>query len=261
MQTTLTYEEEQQLFADLRRTGDKKLEDRLLRSQLGLVGRLTQRYRLRGIDPNDLFQEGALGLLQAIRRFDPSRGLRLSTYAAHWIRAYEFRYTIANFRLVRIGTTQAQRKIFFRLAALRARLSAAGLEPTAERLASILGVDAACVSETEARLGSGEVSLDAPIRDDSDRTRLDVVTAAQIAADDAMGDEEAAAIVRDERDDFRASLKPRWRTLFEARWLDEDAPTLKEMGDRLGVSRERVRQLEQRMREDLGGRVRQRLAA
>jgi RNA polymerase sigma-32 factor len=185
----------------------------------------------------------------------------LSTYAVHWIRACEFRYTIANFRLVRVGTTQAQRRVFFRVAALRARLSAAGLEPTAERLASMLGVDTACVAETAARLGAGEVSLNAPVRDDSDRTRLDALAAAQAPADEALGDEELAAILRGERDRFRASLSDRRRALFDARWLDDDAPTLKEMGDRMGVSRERARQLEQRMLEDLAERVREKLAA
>ena len=257
----LTQAQERQLFSEQRRTGDRKIEERLVRSQLGLVGKLTRHYRLGGIEYQDLFQEGLLGLLEAIRRFDPSRGVRLSTYAAHWIRAYELRYSIRNFRLVRVGTTQAQRRIFFRLAGLRARLSAAGIEPTPERLAAILHTDARLVAETEARLASGEVSLDARAHHDGDRTRLDELAASTAAADEILGDGEVAAIVRDERDRFRATLPARRLAIFEARWVDEPRPTLKEMGDRLGVSRERVRQLETKMLAELGERVRQRLAA
>ncbi len=261
MDTFLSRQEEHRLFEEYRRTGDKKIEARLLQSQLALVGRLTQLYQLKGIDRRDLFQEGAIGLLQAIRRFDPSRGVRLSTYAAHWIRAYEFRYTLANYRLVRIGTTQVQRRIFFRLATLRARLTAAGIEPTAERLASLLGVDAASVVETESRLDARDLSLDAPLHSDGDTTRISRMATADAPVDERLADYELAAILRFERDRYRNSLDARRRTLFDARWVAEPAPTLKTMGDRLGVSRERARQLEQKMLGELGDRVRSKAAA
>ena len=261
MDTFVTREEEQRLFTEYRRTGDKKIEARLLQSQLALVGRLTQLYLLTGIDQRDLFQEGAIGLLQAIRRFDPTRGTRLSTYAAHWIRAYEFRYLMANYRLVRIGTTERQRRIFFRLSSLRARLSSAGIEPTASRLATMLGVDAKTVVETEARMDARDLSLDAPEHSYGDRTRLARFATAEPAADDALADEEIAAILRFERERFRDSLDERRRKLFDARWVDPSPPTLKAMGDRLGISRERVRQIEQRMLHDLGERVRAKVAA
>jgi RNA polymerase sigma-32 factor len=256
MGSFLTREEEQRLFTQYRRGGDKKIEERLLQSQLPLVGHLTQRYLLKGIEQRDLFQEGAIGLLQAIRRFDPTRGTRLSTYSAHWIRAYAFRYLLANYRLVRIGTTERQRRIFFRLSSLRARLSTAGIEPTASRLATMLGVDAKTVAETEARMDARDLSLDAPENSDSDRTRMARFASAEPAADDVLADEEIAAILRFERDRFRDSLDERRRQLFDARWLDQSPPTLKAMGDRLGISRERARQIERRMLDDLGERVR-----
>jgi RNA polymerase sigma-32 factor len=261
MDTHLTREEEQRLFEEYRRTGDKKIETRLVESQLGLVGRLAQVYLLKGIDPHDLFQEGAIGLLEAVRRFDPSRGTRLSTYASHWIRAYVFRYTLANYRLVRLGTTERQRRVFYRISALRARLVAAGLEPTPARLAGLLGVDAQTVSETEARMDARDLSLDAPEHTDSDRTGLSRLATSERPADDAIAEQEIAAILRFERDRYRGSLSGRQRELFDARWLQESPPTLKTMGDRLGISRERARQIERKMLNELGTRVRAKVAA
>ena len=256
----LTRREEQQLFAEYARTGDRKIEARLVESQLGLVGQMAHAHQLRGVDRRDLFQEGAVGLLYAIRRFDPERGVRLSTYAAHWIRAFQFRYLLANHRLVRIGTTDAQRRIFFRLSALRARLSAAGIEPTPERIAAILGVDAGTVQTTQARLDGRDLSLDAPAPA-RERARLDGMAASLVPADEVLADDELVGIVRVERDCYRGSLSPRRRQLFDARWMGDVRPTLKEMGDRLGVSRERARQLEQKMIAELRDRVRDRLAA
>jgi RNA polymerase sigma factor (sigma-70 family) len=193
----LTREEEAQLFVAYRQSGgDKKIEARLLESQLGLVGRLTAAYWRAGVDRRDLFQEGALGLLRAIRRFDPARGVRLATYAAHWIHAYALRFALAN----------------------RGR----------------------------------------PHDDDE---RLERIAGHELPADEAVAAAEAAAIVRQERDRFRQSLDARHRALFDARWMSESAPTLKSMGAQLGVSRERARQLERRMLDQLGDRVGPRLAA
>ena len=256
----LTRREEEQLFAEYARTGDRKIEERLVESQLGLVGQMARAYQLKGVDRRDLFQEGVIGLMHAIRRFDPVRRVRLSTYAAHWIRAFQFRYLLANYRLVRLGTTDAQRRVFFRLSSLRARLAAAGIEPTPERIARILHVDADTVATTQARLDARDLSLDAPVGD-GDTRRVDRMSAANRPPDDLLADEEIARIVRRERDRYRRTLSPRRRKLFDARWVDEERPTLKEMGDRLGVSRERARQLEQKMLTELGDRVRARLAA
>jgi RNA polymerase sigma-32 factor len=257
----LSRKEERALFARYQRTHDPGLEARLVQSLLGLVGQMARAYAVEGIDPRDLAQEGALGLVQAVRRFDPSRGLRLSTYAAFWIRAYQYRHLLANHRLVRVGTTQAQRRIFFRIRALRARLLAAGLEPTAERMASLMGVSAQAVRELEPRMDARELSLDAPHHDGADEARL-----ARLAASEEPCDERAAAlqleaIVRQEREVYRATLNARRRELFDARWLSEEPPTLQQLGERFGITRERVRQLERQMLAELGERVRARLSA
>lgn len=255
----LTRDAEQRLIEEYVRTQAPTIEDKLLRSQLGLVWRLARQHRARGIDLEDLVQEGAVGLLLAIRRFDPSRGVRLSTYAAWWIRAYQWRFLVQNHRLVRIGTTQEQRLIFFRLGALRARLEATGLEPTAERIAALLGVDAGVVREMEPRLRAGEQSLDAPAHEGG-RDRLDELPAGGIPADELAAARELDGIVGRERDLFRDTLDDRRRTLFDARWLAAEQPTLSEMGDRFGVSRERARQLEQGMLHQLRARIDDRLA-
>jgi RNA polymerase sigma-32 factor len=213
---------------------------------------------VRGVDWRDLFQEGALGLLQAIRRFDPSRGVRLSTYAAHWIRAFQFRFLLANYRLVRLGRSHGERRIFFRLSKIQSQLAATGGEVSPERIAALLDVDEASVRTMQSRMSAREVSLDSRGSADDERaaTLLDRLPGDLPAADDALAAAELADIVRQERDEYRASLPARRLALFDARWMDDDRATLQEMGDRLGVSRERARQLEQKMLGELGARVR-----
>lgn len=256
----LTRTEEARLLEEYQRTRDPRLEDRLVRSQLGLVARLARSHHAAGVDVRDLIQEGALGLLHAIRRFDVTRRVRLSTYAGWWIRAFQYRYLLQNHRLVRLGTTQQQRRIFFRLGALRARLTAAGLDATAERIARLLGVEADEVRRMEPRLSARDLSLDAPRRDGQPEARLDVLAAAEVPADERAAAAELCAIVKSERDRFRLSLPGRRRVLFDARWVDADPPSLQEMGERFGVTRERARQLEQEMLAELGRRVRARLS-
>jgi RNA polymerase sigma-32 factor len=257
---SLSRDDELRLVDEYRRTGDSHLEERLVRAQLGLVQQLSRGHHAAGVDAEDLQQEGALGLLQAIRRFDPRRGVRLSTYAAWWIRAYQYRYLIQNHRLVRVGTTQAQRRMFFRLRTLRARLEAAGVEATPERIATLLGVDADDVRALAPRLDARDLSLDEPPHQ-GERPRLAALAARDTPADERTAEHELDVIVRRERDAFREELDPRRRALFDARWLGDEAPTLQEMGDRFGVTRERARQLEQRMLSQLRARVAARLSA
>jgi RNA polymerase sigma-32 factor len=247
------------LLADYRRTGDRRAEERLVCAQLGLVHQLARGHHAAGLDFEDLVQEGALGLLQAIRRFDAAHGVRLSTYAAWWIRAYQYRFMLHNHRLVRMGTTQAQRRLFFRLRTLRARLTAAGIEATPERIGALLGVDAREVRALEPRLDMHDLSLNEPASA-NDRGRPWEPCAGEPPADETAWTRERDVIVRYERDRFRAGLDARRRALFDARWLGDEAPTLEEMGARFGVTRERARQLEQGMLSTLRERLRARLA-
>lgn len=256
----LSRQEEQALIERYRRTHDRAVETRLVRSQMGLVHHLARAHSVSATEREDLVQEGLFGLVKAIRRFEPARRVRLSTYAAWWIRAYQYVYIIKNHRLVRLGTTQTQRRLFFRIRRLRARLTAAGLEPTAERMSALLDATPGEVREMAERLDASELSLDAPAHGDNPEP-----VGARTAAMDAPADELAMAreserIVRQERDCYRAKLVGRRREVFDARWLVDDAPTLQALGQRYGLTRERMRQIERGMLDELRLQIAPRLA-
>jgi RNA polymerase sigma-32 factor len=251
----LSRAEELALVENYRQTHDARLEERLVCSQLGLVHKLASAHHLEGLERADLVQEGALGLLHAIRRFDPSLGTRLSTYAAWWIRAYQYRHIMQNCRLVRVGTSQTQRRLFFRIRTMRAKLAAAGLEATPERLAALFGVDTASARSMTQRLDAHELSLDAPAHAGEPRTIGDNVASAAMPADELAIARQTASLVRRERERYRATLGGRRRELFDARWLDDDAPSLQEMATRYGVTRERTRQIEKAMLAELRHRL------
>lgn len=257
----LTHEEERSLAARYRLTHDPPLEARLLQSQIGLVHKLAGAHPTDAAQREDLVQEGLMGLLKAIRRFDPDRGVRLSTYAAWWIRAYQYSSILKNHRLVRLGTSQVQRRLFFRLRRARAQLMAAGAEPTPERLAILIDARPDEVREMAARLDSRELSLDAPAHRERAGSLGEQVAAPGHSVDQLAIDHEAELIVRQERDRFRSTLTGRQLEVFDARWLGDDAPSLQTLGKRYGVSRERIRQIERAMLDELGCRLRPRLAA
>ena len=254
----LSRDEESALARSYRSTGDQKLEERLVRSQLRLAAHLARGFHVGEQDLEDLTQQGAMGAVEAVRRFDPERGNRLSSYAAWWIRAYQLRYLLANHRLVRLGSTQQQRKIFWRLRTERARLTAAGEDAGPEALALVLGVSATDIEETSRRIDSKEVSIDAPAKDDR------ASFGSQLAShDDSPEDNvehaQLVGLVRREAGRLHGELAGRERAVFEARFSD-DAPTLAAVGKRFGVSRERARQLEKRVIQRLRTRVEKRLA-
>jgi len=197
----------------------------------------------------DLIQEGNIGLMQAVRKFDPYRGVKLSSYAAFWIRAYILKFILNNWRLVKIGTTQAQRKLFFNLRKEKEKLEQLGFQPTAALLADRLDVSEKEVVEMEKRLAAPEASLDAPVSSDDDgsRTRLDMLPSDEVLPDLAVEQSEFSHLLRDKLETFAKSLEGRDQTIFRERWLTDAPKTLQEIGDRYGVSRERARQLEKRL--------------
>ncbi|HSK05408.1 MAG TPA: RNA polymerase factor sigma-32 [Kofleriaceae bacterium] len=250
----LTPEEEKALAVRLVEHGDTKAARRLIEANLRLVVKIAYEYRRAHKNLLDLVQEGNIGLIQAVSKFDPYRGVKLSSYAAFWIRAYILKFILNNWRLVKIGTTQAQRKLFFNLRKEREKLEQLGFQPTTALLAEKLDVPEKEVIEMERRLAAPEASLDAPLGsgdDDGVRTRLDYLPSEDTRPDRAVAQSEFSELLRGKLEAFAATLQGREQTIFRERWLTEDPLTLQEIGDRYQVSRERARQLEKRMLDRL----------
>ncbi len=249
----LSREEEHQLAVRYYRTGDVQAAYRLVASNLRLVVKIAHEYRRAAFQLLDLVQEGNIGLMQAVQKYDPFKGVKLSTYAAWWIRAYIIRFLMDNWRLVKLGTTQAQRKLFFNLSKEREKLLARGVEPTPRLLAKNLQVEEKDVEEMSMRMGSEDLSLDAPARadDDSAQARVDRLAAPAPAADEHLGDEELRRLFRDKLEAFaRTVTDERERAIFEQRLLPPDGVeplTLQEIGARFELTRERARQIEARL--------------
>jgi len=253
----LTPDEEHALATRLVEHGDTQAARKLIEANLRLVVKIAYEYRRAHKNLLDLVQEGNIGLIQAVSKFDPYRGVKLSSYAAFWIRAYILKFILNNWRLVKIGTTQAQRKLFFNLRKEREKLEQLGFQPTTALLAEKLDVPEKEVVEMERRLAAPEASLDAPVGgsgsgdDDGSRTRLDYLPSDDARPDRAVAQSEFSELLRGKLDAFARTLEGREQTIFRERWLTEEPLTLQEIGDRYQVSRERARQLEKRMLDRL----------
>ena len=250
----LTREEEHTLAVRYRETGDVKAAYRLVQANLRLVVKLAHEYHRNPLNLLDLVQEGNIGLMQAVKKYDPYRGVKLSTYAAWWIRAYILRYIMDNWKMVKLGTTEAQRKLFFKLRQEQERLAKTGVEVTPKLLAERLNVTEQDVVEMDQRLGHDEVSIDVPVGDEGRTPRLDrTLPSHAMPADERLAGEELKALFREKVAEFAKDLKDKERYIFEKRLMAEEPMTLQEIGDQYGFSRERARQIEAaligRMRE------------
>jgi len=244
----LTREEEQRLAIRYKEKGDMEAAYRLITSNLRLVVKIAlsfQRHWMRNL--MDLIQEGNIGLMQAVKKFDPYRGYKLSYYASFWIKAYIIKFIMDNWKLVKIGTTQAQRKLFFNLRKEKERLLSQGFEPGPKLLAERLDVKESEVIEMDQRLGSWEVSLDAPIREDSESDHQSFIPSGEVAADEVLADFEREKILKEKLASFRTTLPEKERFIFDNRLMAEEPLTLQEIGDIYGISRERVRQIQVRI--------------
>ncbi len=249
----LTPQGEHDLAVRLVEHGDHTAARKLVEANLRLVVKIAYEYRRAHRNLLDLVQEGNIGLMQAVSKFDPYRGVKLSSYAAFWIRAYMLKFILNNWRLVKIGTTQAQRKLFFNLRKEREKLEQLGFAPTAKLLAEKLDVTENEVIEMEKRLAAPEASLDAPMgsEDDGQRTRMDYLPSESARPDQAVANNEFATLLRAKLEEFAQELEGRDQHIFRERWLTDEPQTLQEIGDKYGVSRERARQLEKRMLDRL----------
>ena len=251
----LTPEQTHELAVKFLQNQSPELAAQLVTANLRLVVKIAYEYRRAYKNIMDLIQEGNIGLMQAVKRYDPYRGVKLSSYAAWWIRAYILRFILNNWRLVKLGTTQAQRKLFFNLRKKRAELQAMGIDPTDAEIAKRLNVPESDVTEMDQRLASTEKSLDAPVGDAEGRAiaKVDLMPSANEGPETLMADGELQALLKDKLDDFRKTLvgKDKELAIFDHRLVADEPLTLQELGDKFGISRERVRQLEQRLTSKL----------
>ncbi|MBX3251851.1 MAG: RNA polymerase factor sigma-32 [Myxococcales bacterium] len=249
----LTREEEHALAVRYVQDGDLDAARRLVLSNLRLVVKIAYDYRQAYKNLLDLVQEGNMGLMQAVKKYDPYKGVKLSSYAAWWIRAYILRYILNNFRLVKLGTTQAQRKLFFNLQKEKSRLSALGIEPSPEKIADRLGVPVKDVVSMDRRLGASEASLDAPVgqSDGKPTPRVELMSGEGAPVDEVLAAEELDERLRAKIHEYGRTLKAKEKRIFEERLIADEPKTLQQLGDEFGVSRERVRQIEKRLLEKM----------
>ena len=254
----LSAEEEYMLTMRFRQHGDLQAAKQLISSHLRLAAKIAFSYRYYGLPLEDLVSEANIGLMQAVKKFEPEKGTRLSTYAIWWIKAAINEFILKSWSLVRIGTVAAQKKLFYNLRRIKAKLGFyddADLQDDAvKQIAKELDVPEADVVEMNQRL-SGDVSLNTPVYDDGYAEKQDF-----LRANDNIEDELAEKQEKNERlvllSKALLSLNERERLIIEARRLKEEPETLESLGERLGISRERVRQIETRAFEKMTAFIR-----
>ena len=233
--------------------GDISAAHRLVTSNLRLVVKIANDFRQAQTNLLDLIQEGNYGLMQAVKKFNPYKGVKLSSYAAWWIRAYILKYIMDNKSQVKIGTTAAQRKLFFKLRKEADRLLAEYDRVDPKMLAESLNVKESTVIEMQKRLSGGDVSLDAPVNfDDEDgQTRGSLLAGETETAEEILAENQIKTVFADHLKEFKETLKGRELEIFEHRLLAESPLTLQELGDKYGITRERARQLEAKLIQKL----------
>jgi RNA polymerase sigma-32 factor len=247
----LSREEEIEIAKRYHETRDPQDALTLVTANLRLVVKIAHEFARASRNLLDLIQEGNIGLMEAVKSFDPYRGIRFPSYAVWWIRAYIIRYLMNNWRLVKIGTTQAQRKLFFNLRKESERLEAEGFSPQPKLLAQRIGVKESEVREMQERMGQSEISLDQPTGPGEDTPLLNLLPDSTGNPEEAAAEAEWRAFAKDKVEQFASTLKDKELEIFQHRLLAEQPLTLQEIGERFGISRERVRQIETRLKRRL----------
>jgi len=241
----LSRDRERELAVKIFEHDDRDAAYEMVTSNLRLVVKIALEFqRMWMQNLLDLIQEGNIGLMQAVRKFDPYKNVKFSYYASFWIKAYILKFIMDNWRLVKIGTTQGQRKLFFKLKKEKQRLIDQGFDPKPKLLSERLGVTEKEVIDMDQRLDGWDVSLDAPLTDDSDSEKMEFITYDSESAEDKMAKKEMDNLIHSKIEIFRKRMSKRENEIFDLRIFSDNPATLQEIGDRYGISRERVRQVE-----------------
>jgi RNA polymerase sigma-32 factor len=241
----LTREEEVELGRRVQEEGDMEAAYQLVTSNLRLVVKIAlefQRVWMQNL--LDLIQEGNIGLMQAVKKFDPYKNVKFSYYASFWIKAYILKFIMDNWRLVKIGTTQGQRKLFFKLKKEKQRLIEQGFDPKPKLLSQRLGVSEREIIDMDQRLDGWDVSLDSPVKEGSDTGRIEFISEGAASAEDRVAKKEIENLLHEKVAEFRKQMTERELEIFDSRIFSDTPVTLQDIGDRYGISRERVRQIE-----------------
>jgi RNA polymerase sigma-32 factor len=241
----LTREQEIELGKKVMEDGDSEAAYILVTANLRLVVKIAlefQRVWMQNL--LDLIQEGNIGLMQAVKKFDPYKNVKFSYYASFWIKAYILKFIMDNWRLVKIGTTQGQRKLFFKLKKEKQKLIDQGFDPKPKLLSERLGVSEREIVDMDQRLDGWDVSLDAPLKDDSDTERVELLNTEVESTEDWVAKKEIESLLHNKIIEFKKTMNSRELEIFEQRIFSDSPATLQEIGDRYNISRERVRQVE-----------------
>jgi RNA polymerase sigma-32 factor len=250
----LSIEQEKALTKALLETGDVEVAKKLVVANLRLVVKIAMEYKTAWQNTMDLIQEGNIGLMKAVSKYNPDKGAKLSYYSSWWIRSYILKFILDNFRLVKIGTTNDQKKLFFNLMKEKSRLEAQGIKPDAKTISENLGVSEKAVITMDKRLdpqSGGEVSMDTPVGDGNSGTIGQFLEDDVAGPEDLVSDLQSLEILQEHLVEFVGSLKERDQDIFKKRLLSEVPPSLQSIADDYGISRERVRQIEERLMKNL----------
>ena len=251
----LDLKEERELALELKKTGDLEIAKKLVVHNLRLVVKIAMEYRSAWKNILDLIQEGNIGLMKAVSKYDPDKGAKLSYYASWWIRSYILKYILDNFRLVKIGTTNEQKKLFYNLLKEKNRLVSLGQKLDTKTIANNLGVSEKAVVLMESRMSNTEIPFNRTSGENAEGQSLSPEEvygdAEQKNVEDILAEKQGLQILQDKLEGFLDGLEERERKIFQERLLAEIPPSLQSIADQYGVSRERIRQIEERLKENL----------
>ncbi|MDQ7032269.1 MAG: RNA polymerase factor sigma-32 [Desulfonauticus sp.] len=257
----LTPEEEIELARRYHKYKDQEAAFKLITSNLRLVVKIAMDFQRKWMQNIlDLIQEGNIGLMKAVQKFNPDKGIKFSYYASFWIKAYILKFIMDNWRMVKIGTTQAQRKLFYNLNKEKQRLEAMGITPDAETISANLNVAKKEVVEMGKRMGHNDLSLDTPLNDEEDFTPLHVIPALEGNIEQKLLQEETANILQEKIKTLLPKLNEKEKDILQLRLLNDNPLTLREIGEKYGITRERVRQIEARLLQKIKKHLKEEIA-